>query len=326
MKNKKLVSSLVLLCSLVLLSSCGRTQTTSQEAMLSPSAAASVASIAPVETQPVLATPTATVAPFPTVAETETPPAPTPAMTPAVAAEVTYQSGIDLPAGVYYLQSSNGESSYEIQDPTGALLSDGNFVTNCYVELMEERTLIVKNAAVIPASEAPERQADANGSYSQGHYLVGRDIPAGKYEITSTGTEQAVCRHMTGANNVASNILRKWEIDTPVVIEAKEGEYIQLRNCSVASTSKEATPLSYAVDMSPPAAAPQTQTVSQPAMAEPTATPAEEKAEEGYRVYITNTGEKYHSSGCQYLRKSKHEIDIKTAQSRGYTACSRCNP
>lgn len=41
-------------------------------------------------------------------------------------------------------------------------------------------------------------------------------------------------------------------------------------------------------------------------------------------VYITNTGEKYHMSACQYLRNSKIAISKSTAISRGYTACSVC--
>ena len=43
-------------------------------------------------------------------------------------------------------------------------------------------------------------------------------------------------------------------------------------------------------------------------------------------VYITESGTKYHRSGCQYLSKSCISISKSSAQSRGYTACSRCNP
>lgn len=41
-------------------------------------------------------------------------------------------------------------------------------------------------------------------------------------------------------------------------------------------------------------------------------------------VYITNTGEKYHRDGCQYLRQSKIAISLYDAKNQGYTACSRC--
>ena len=42
-------------------------------------------------------------------------------------------------------------------------------------------------------------------------------------------------------------------------------------------------------------------------------------------VYITNTGKKYHRSGCSYLKSSK-KINKSEAINRGYTPCSRCNP
>ena len=45
-----------------------------------------------------------------------------------------------------------------------------------------------------------------------------------------------------------------------------------------------------------------------------------------YSVYITKTGDKYHTSSCSYLRKSKIELSKQDAISRGYTACGRCNP
>ena len=41
-------------------------------------------------------------------------------------------------------------------------------------------------------------------------------------------------------------------------------------------------------------------------------------------VYITRTGEKYHKSGCSYLRQSKIQINLSDAKAQGYTPCSRC--
>lgn len=43
-------------------------------------------------------------------------------------------------------------------------------------------------------------------------------------------------------------------------------------------------------------------------------------------VHITKTGEKYHSAGCQYLRKSDIEVTLSEAKVRGLTPCSKCNP
>lgn len=45
-----------------------------------------------------------------------------------------------------------------------------------------------------------------------------------------------------------------------------------------------------------------------------------------YIVHITNTGEKYHSAGYQYLKKSDIEVTLDSAKAQGYTPCSKCNP
>ena len=45
---------------------------------------------------------------------------------------------------------------------------------------------------------------------------------------------------------------------------------------------------------------------------------------QGVTVYITDTGGKYHRSGCHHLRYSCHDIDINEAERLGYTSCSHC--
>ncbi len=45
-----------------------------------------------------------------------------------------------------------------------------------------------------------------------------------------------------------------------------------------------------------------------------------------YTVYVTDTGKKYHASGCKYLKKSKIAKDKNSAIAEGYTPCSVCNP
>jgi competence protein ComEC len=43
-------------------------------------------------------------------------------------------------------------------------------------------------------------------------------------------------------------------------------------------------------------------------------------------VHITETGSKYHSSGCQYLRKSDIVTTLDNALAMGLSPCSKCNP
>lgn len=51
--------------------------------------------------------------------------------------------------------------------------------------------------------------------------------------------------------------------------------------------------------------------------------PEDKKSSE--TVYITDTGHKYHRSGCRFL-KSKHAISKKAAIQQGYQPCGTCNP
>lgn len=46
---------------------------------------------------------------------------------------------------------------------------------------------------------------------------------------------------------------------------------------------------------------------------------------EGTIVYVTDTGAKYHNSGCRYL-KSINTVTLEQAVTNGYTPCSVCNP
>ncbi|QIB67795.1 hypothetical protein Ami103574_10345 [Aminipila butyrica] len=50
------------------------------------------------------------------------------------------------------------------------------------------------------------------------------------------------------------------------------------------------------------------------------------QVQDNYTVYITETGEKYHRDGCQYLRQSKISVSKSDAINLGKTPCSRCNP
>ena len=43
-------------------------------------------------------------------------------------------------------------------------------------------------------------------------------------------------------------------------------------------------------------------------------------------VYITKSGEKYHSKNCHYLKKSRITITLEKALENGYQACKVCKP
>lgn len=44
------------------------------------------------------------------------------------------------------------------------------------------------------------------------------------------------------------------------------------------------------------------------------------------KVYVTDSGSKYHLAGCSYLSESSNELSLDKAKKEGYTPCSKCNP
>lgn len=55
-------------------------------------------------------------------------------------------------------------------------------------------------------------------------------------------------------------------------------------------------------------------------------TSVKQKTASTQTVYITKSGTKYHTSGCNYLKNSKFSITLEEAIDRGYTPCSVCKP
>jgi hypothetical protein len=43
-------------------------------------------------------------------------------------------------------------------------------------------------------------------------------------------------------------------------------------------------------------------------------------------VYVTKTGNKYHTANCRFLAKSKIPMSLKDAKAKSYTPCSVCKP
>ena len=66
--------------------------------------------------------------------------------------------------------------------------------------------------------------------------------------------------------------------------------------------------------------------VQQEAQVSEPETTTESSGSEEITVYVTDTGTKYHRSGCGSLWNSSHERSLSQAISQGYGPCGNCNP
>ncbi len=95
-----------------------------------------------------------------------------------------------------------------------------------------------------------------------------------------------------------------------------------IANNDIGSWTWNTAPVKISPETESETLAPETETQVQTEtekVTEPPETDPPESQASGVIVHITETGEKYHSAGCQYLRKSDIEISLEDAKSRGYT-------
>ena len=123
--------------------------------------------------------------------------------------------------------------------------------------------------------------------------------------------------------------------DTTTVYVTESGSKYHADGCQYLSHSKIAISLENAISKgygpcskcNPPTLSGSANSSVSVSTPEPTPTIAETQPQTiETTVYVTNTGSKYHSAGCQYLSKSQIAISPSDAKAQGYGACSKCNP
>ena len=97
-----------------------------------------------------------------------------------------YKVGVDIEPGIYYITAFDDRTAYWCinEDSAGSnILANEIVSTFGYFEVAEGEYLEISGGYAIPAEAAPIPEPASDGSYGDGHYLVGRDIPAGEYNV-----------------------------------------------------------------------------------------------------------------------------------------------
>ncbi|NCB53137.1 MAG: zinc ribbon domain-containing protein [Clostridia bacterium] len=102
--------------------------------------------------------------------------------------EGMYLVGKDISAGEYLVICNNGSGCYveTSKDSYGtfdSIIANDNTYTRTYVSVSEGQYLTVTGGDFYPAATAAPGAPNADGTYDQGVYLVGKDIPAGEYKV-----------------------------------------------------------------------------------------------------------------------------------------------
>ena len=142
-----------------------------------------------------------------------------------------YEIGADMPAGEYLITSTGGY--YEVAtDSTGSLesiVTNDNYTNRAYVTVQEGQYFTFEGTAV-PAHGAPAFST-SDGIYPEGMYLVGKDIPAGEYKISSNGSGYyEVTSDSVGELN---SIVTNENFEGDVYLTISEGQYLKLSRAQI---------------------------------------------------------------------------------------------
>ena len=140
-----------------------------------------------------------------------------------------------------------------------------------------------------------------------------------KYAVIEVGKDNSY------GHPTAATLAKLEKIGATIYRTDKDGTIIFTSDAKTITVNKKSSSIK---EQAPPSSAPAVAAApQQPA-------PAEKKPEvtapatnnKSVTVYITKTGEKYHTGGCRYLKKSKIAISLEDAQAQGYGPCSVCHP
>ena len=125
----------------------------------------------------------------------------------------TYKVGTDMPAGEYVLTNTSKDGYVQISsDSSGQIDSE-------YVKLGNGVT----------ATPIDEFNTSEMPSLLEGTYKVGRDLPAGEYQVTTSGGS-GYWERSSGAVSSDSEILANENFQNSTYVTVNEGEYLKLSN------------------------------------------------------------------------------------------------
>ena len=228
------------------------------------------------------------------------------------------QNGIDISADVYKVahHGSNTATSQAFLDavhPTYAVISagEGNSYGHPHAEVLNR--LRAAGVSVFRTDEQGTIVAASDGTTLTWNMSPSESWQAGE---ATTSQKKETDGVSTGSQNNAKTNDAGTSAETAAETAAQSAAYaVENENVSDSSISDGTAGSDANADSDANAA--------NAAVSNPT---DQTDGNSDVIVHITKTGEKYHSAGCQYLRKSDIEVTLSEAKARGLTPCSKCNP
>lgn len=138
----------------------------------------------------------------------------------------TYLAGEHIPAGLYYIWSTDTGCYYEVSDNTRQRCDFNEyFETFSYVTLKEGEYIFLEHGKMLPADEAPY-PSSKDGVYPEGTYRIGRDIPAGTYRVKADKGQNVSVEVADDPRGTATQASFYEYTGSTCIVSAKDGEFL----------------------------------------------------------------------------------------------------
>lgn len=143
-----------------------------------------------------------------------------------------YKVGKDIPAGEYYVKCNSYNLYIEVaSDSSGTLDSikyNLNTENGAYITVEDGEYLKINGGDIYELDKAPKNGPDG-GYYKDGMYKVGKDIPAGEYNVEST-KDLAYIEVASDSRHQIDGIITNDNFQNNKLVTVENGQYLTLNN------------------------------------------------------------------------------------------------
>lgn len=145
----------------------------------------------------------------------------------------TYKIGTDLPAGEYVFFSTSSTKAYvclSSDSNQDDIIENENFSGTFIITATDGQYLEANRCKFVTAVECTI-SINADGSFDEGMYRVGIDIPAGEYKLTATSDIKGYwCIYKN--SNAPFRIVNNDNFENSAYVTVKNGQYLLLSRCT----------------------------------------------------------------------------------------------
>lgn len=152
--------------------------------------------------------------------------------------EGMYKVGTDIPAGEYCVTNTRGTGTFYVEvsaDSSGnSIIANDNLELFGYVSLKDGEYIKINGGSAFAVEGVGNLVDFNNGRALMGIYKVGKDIPAGEYNVQLlNGASTGYYEVNSAPIGSDSDIITNDNITSNAYVTVSDGQYIKLSNCFI---------------------------------------------------------------------------------------------